>query len=101
MLLRRPVQDLANHQTTSERKARLSWEGQLLIWTGDVAGRWKEHPALRGAKSEDFGVDLFISLAEVTEVVKKVLGVELLLPGSERTQSRWFGHLTSDQDASP
>lgn len=61
---------------TPEREAGLSWEGQLLTQTGDVARWWKEHPAntcsWEEAKSEDFGVDSFISLAEVTEVVKKV-----------------------------
>ena len=65
-------------------QAVLSRGGELLTRTGDIVGRWKEHfeellnPANmslgEGAAPEDFGVFAPISLAEVTKVVKKLLG---------------------------
>ena len=58
--------------------------GELLTRTGDIVGRWKEHfeellnPAntssVEEAGLEDSGVSSFISVAEVAEVVKKLLG---------------------------
>ncbi|KAG1932899.1 hypothetical protein F2P79_020886 [Pimephales promelas] len=61
-----------------------SRSGRLLTSTGDVVGRWKEYfedllnPAVTSsieeAEAEGSGVDSYITLAEVTEVVKKLLG---------------------------
>uniref|UniRef100_A0A6Q2YL25 CARD domain-containing protein n=1 Tax=Esox lucius TaxID=8010 RepID=A0A6Q2YL25_ESOLU len=58
--------------------------GQLLTSTGDVVGRWKEYfkdllnPAvtssIEDAEAEGSEVDSSITRAEVTEVVKKLLG---------------------------
>lgn len=66
----------------SRAQAMLSWQGQLVTWTGDVVGVWKEHfedllnPAntssWQEAKSKDLGDFISLAKAEVTEVVKKV-----------------------------
>uniref|UniRef100_A0A3P9GYB4 Reverse transcriptase domain-containing protein n=1 Tax=Oryzias latipes TaxID=8090 RepID=A0A3P9GYB4_ORYLA len=62
----------------------LSAGGGLLTSTGDIAGRWKEYfddllnptdpPSFEEAESEDFGMSLSITRAEVTEVVNELLG---------------------------
>uniref|UniRef100_A0A3B3HV32 Reverse transcriptase domain-containing protein n=1 Tax=Oryzias latipes TaxID=8090 RepID=A0A3B3HV32_ORYLA len=62
----------------------LSAGGGLLTLTGDIVGRWKEYfedllnptdtPSFEEAESEDFGVSLSITRADVTEVVKELLG---------------------------
>uniref|UniRef100_A0A3B3HQU3 Reverse transcriptase domain-containing protein n=1 Tax=Oryzias latipes TaxID=8090 RepID=A0A3B3HQU3_ORYLA len=58
--------------------------GELLTSTGDIVGRWKEYfedllnptdtPSIEEVESEDFGVGLSITRAEVTEVVNELLG---------------------------
>ena len=64
-------------------QAVLSRGGELLTSTGDIVGRWKEHfeellnPAnmssVEEVELEDPGGSSFVSLAEVTEVVKQLL----------------------------
>lgn len=68
----------------SPTNAVYSRGGRLLTSTGDVVGRWKEYfedllnPAVTSsieeAEAEGSEVDSSITLAEVTEVVKKLLG---------------------------
>ena len=58
--------------------------GELLTWTGDTVRWWKEHfeellnPvntfSVEEAEPEDSGEASSISVAEVTKVVKKLLG---------------------------
>ena len=58
--------------------------GELLTSTGDIVGRWKEYfedllnptdmPSIEEAEAGDSEVDSFITQAEVTEVVGKLLG---------------------------
>ncbi|KAK3555547.1 hypothetical protein QTP86_021786, partial [Hemibagrus guttatus] len=58
--------------------------GELLASTGDIVGRWKEYfddllnptdtPSVEEPEAEDSEVDLFITQAEVTEVVQQLLG---------------------------
>ncbi|XDV52206.1 hypothetical protein PO909_020956 [Leuciscus waleckii] len=64
--------------------------GQLLTSTGDVVGRWKEYfedllnptdtSSIEEAEAEGSEVDSSITQAEVTEVVKKLLGVDEIRP---------------------
>ncbi|KAK3506164.1 hypothetical protein QTP70_016984, partial [Hemibagrus guttatus] len=73
-------------RVVSEAKTRV-WEdggGELLAWTGDIVGRWKEYfedllnptdtPSVEEPEAEDSEVDSFITQAEVTEVVQQLLG---------------------------
>ena len=58
--------------------------GELLTSTGDIVGRWKEYfedllnptdmSSIEEAEAGDSEVDSFITQAEVTEVVGKLLG---------------------------
>uniref|UniRef100_A0A671XIN0 Reverse transcriptase domain-containing protein n=1 Tax=Sparus aurata TaxID=8175 RepID=A0A671XIN0_SPAAU len=58
--------------------------GELLTSTGDIVGRWKEYfedllnptdtPSIEEAEAGDSAVDPSITQAEVTEVVRKLLG---------------------------
>ncbi|KAK3515689.1 hypothetical protein QTP70_028465, partial [Hemibagrus guttatus] len=59
-------------------------DGELLVSTGDIAGRWKEYfedllnptdtPSVEEPEAGDSEVDSFITQAEVTEVVQQLLG---------------------------
>ncbi|XP_070689082.1 paralemmin 1a [Pempheris klunzingeri] len=74
------------------RKGKQGRGGKLLTPTEDIVGRWKEHfeelvnptntSSVEEAESEDSGeassVSLAVSLAEVAEVVKKLLGGKAL-----------------------
>jgi len=72
--------------------------GRLLTSTGNVVGWWKKYfedllkPAItssiKEAEAEGSEVDSSITLAEVTEVVKKLLGGKAL--GVDETSSLWM-----------
>ncbi|KAK3545223.1 hypothetical protein QTP70_002063 [Hemibagrus guttatus] len=59
-------------------------DGELLVSTGDIVGRWKEYfkdllnptdtPSVEEPEARDSEVDSFITQAEVTEVVQQLLG---------------------------
>ncbi|KAK3522957.1 hypothetical protein QTP86_010312 [Hemibagrus guttatus] len=59
-------------------------DGELLVSTGDIVGRWKEYfedllnptdtPSVEEPEAGDSEVDSFITQAEVTEVVQQLLG---------------------------
>ncbi|KAK3513146.1 hypothetical protein QTP70_007479 [Hemibagrus guttatus] len=59
-------------------------DGELLVSTGDIVGRWKEYfedllnptdtPSVEEPEAGDSEVDSFITKAEVTEVVQQLLG---------------------------
>ncbi|KAK3507789.1 hypothetical protein QTP70_000372 [Hemibagrus guttatus] len=59
-------------------------DGELLVSTGDIVGRWKEYfedllnptdtPSVEELEAEDSEVDSFITQAEVTKVVQQLLG---------------------------
>ncbi|KAK3508312.1 hypothetical protein QTP70_020020, partial [Hemibagrus guttatus] len=59
-------------------------DGELLVSTGDIVGRWKEYfedllnptdtPSVEEPEAGDSEIDSFITQAEVTEVVQQFLG---------------------------
>ncbi|KAK3517717.1 hypothetical protein QTP70_016386 [Hemibagrus guttatus] len=63
-------------------------DGELLVSTGDIVGRWKEYfedllnptdtPSVEESEAGDSEVDSFITQAEVTEVVQQLLGGKAL-----------------------
>uniref|UniRef100_A0A3B3BLN8 Reverse transcriptase domain-containing protein n=2 Tax=Oryzias melastigma TaxID=30732 RepID=A0A3B3BLN8_ORYME len=75
--------------------------GDLLTSTGDIVGRWKEYfedllnpadtPSVEEAEAEDIGVELSITQAEVTEVVKELLGGKA--PGVDEVRPEYLKSL--------
>ncbi|KAK3547897.1 hypothetical protein QTP70_000353 [Hemibagrus guttatus] len=75
--------------------------GELLASTADIVGRWIEYfgdllnptetPSVEEPEAEDSEVDSFITQAEVTEVVQKLLGGKA--PGVDKIRPEYFKSL--------
>ncbi|KAK0143288.1 hypothetical protein N1851_018576 [Merluccius polli] len=88
--------------------SRKFWGGELLTQTGDIVRRWKEHfegllnptntCSGEEAQSEDLGEASPISLAEVSEVVRKLLSSKApgkFIPGCWKGGSDRLSNLSS------
>ena len=74
--------------------------GELLILTGDTVGRWKEYfedllnpmdmPSIEEAEAGDSEIDSFITKAEITEVVQKLLSGKGWMKSNLSTSSLWM-----------
>ncbi|KAK3520727.1 hypothetical protein QTP70_031452 [Hemibagrus guttatus] len=76
-------------------------DGELLVSTGDIVGRWKEYfedllnptdtPSVEEPEARDSEVDSFITQAEITEVVQQLLGGKA--PGVDEIRSEYLKSL--------
>ncbi|KAI3359764.1 hypothetical protein L3Q82_014135, partial [Scortum barcoo] len=98
---------LANCLVPQKGEAVLCSGGELLTATGDIVGRWKKYfedllnptdlPSSEEAEAGDSEVDSSITQAEVTEVVRKLLGGKV--PGGlcqGTGEENWLIASTSD-----